>query len=144
MALAYGCGIGCTRAGVIETTFQEETETDLFGEQCALRGVTELIKAGFETLVEAGYQPEIAYFECLHEMKLIVDPTYEGGMSYMRYSISDTAEFGDYNGAESNWRRDQDGHVRSAPRHSGRSVCQELVTGNQVGRPQFNASAPPE
>lgn len=97
LALAYACGIGCTRAGVIETSFQEETETDLFGEQCVLcGGVTELVKAGFETLVEAGYQPEIAYFECMHELKLIVDLMYEGGMSFMRYSISDTAEWGDY------------------------------------------------
>ena len=96
-ALAYARGIGGTRAGVIETTFKEETETDLFGEQTVLcGGVSELIKAGFETLVEAGYQPEVAYFECLHEMKLIVDLMYEGGLSYMRYSISDTAEFGDY------------------------------------------------
>ncbi|MFH1538291.1 MAG: ketol-acid reductoisomerase, partial [bacterium] len=95
-ALAYAKGIGATRAGVIETTFKEETETDLFGEQCVLcGGVTELIKAGFETLVEAGYQPEIAYFECLHEMKLIVDLIYEGGLSRMRYSVSDTAEDGD-------------------------------------------------
>src|SRR5438874_11682419 len=84
-------------AGVLETTFKEETETDLFGEQAVLcGGLTSLVKTGFDTLVEAGYQPELAYFECLHEMKLIVDPTYQGGMSYMRYSISDTAEFGDY------------------------------------------------
>mgnify|MGYP005852278539 CR=1 FL=1 len=96
-ALAYAKGIGCTRAGVIETTFAEETETDLFGEQAVLcGGVTALIKAGFETLVEAGYQPEIAYFECLHELKLIVDLIQEGGLSYMRYSVSDTAEYGDY------------------------------------------------
>ncbi|HHU48815.1 MAG: ketol-acid reductoisomerase [Caldicoprobacterales bacterium] len=96
-ALAYAAGIGGTRAGVLETTFKEETETDLFGEQAVLcGGVTELIKAGFETLVEAGYQPESAYFECLHEMKLIVDLMYQGGLSYMRYSISDTAEYGDY------------------------------------------------
>jgi len=95
-ALAYAKGIGATRAGVIETTFLEETETDLFGEQCVLcGGVSELIKAGFETLVEAGYQPEIAYFECCHELKLIVDLIYEGGLSRMRYSISDTAEYGD-------------------------------------------------
>ena len=95
--LAYAKGIGCTRAGVIETTFKEETETDLFGEQAVLcGGVTSLIKAGFETLVNAGYQPEIAYFECIHEMKLIVDLIYQGGFSFMRYSISDTAEFGDY------------------------------------------------
>jgi len=96
-ALAYAKGLGCTRAGVLETTFSEETETDLFGEQAVLCGGTsELVKAAFNTLVEAGYQPEIAYFECLHELKLIVDLMYEGGLSYMRYSISDTAEWGDY------------------------------------------------
>ena len=94
--LAYAKAIGCTRAGVIETTFQEETETDLFGEQAVLcGGVSELIRAGFDTLVEAGYQPEVAYFECLHELKLIVDLIYEGGITFMRYSISDTAEYGD-------------------------------------------------
>src|SRR6185437_3600173 len=97
LTLSYLRGIGCTRAGVLETTFKEETETDLFGEQTVLcGGVSELIKAGFETLVEAGYQPESAYFECLHELKLIVDLIYRGGLAYMRYSISDTAEFGDY------------------------------------------------
>src|SRR5213079_1313866 len=97
LTLSYAKGIGVTRAGVIETTFAEETETDLFGEQAVLcGGVSALIKAGFETLVEAGYQPEIAYFECLHEMKLIVDLIYQGGLSYMRYSVSDTAEYGDY------------------------------------------------
>jgi len=96
-ALAYALGIGCLRAGVIETTFKEEAETDLFGEQTVLCGGTsELIKAGFETLVEAGYAPEMAYFECLHELKLIVDLIYEGGLKYMRYSVSDTAEYGDY------------------------------------------------
>ena len=96
-ALAYGRGVGCTRAGVIETTFQEETETDLFGEQTTLcGGVSHLIKAAFETLCEAGYQPEVAYFECMHEMKLIVDLFYQGGLAYMRYSVSDTAEYGDY------------------------------------------------
>jgi ketol-acid reductoisomerase len=96
-ALAYAMGLGCLKAGVIETTFKEETESDLFGEQCVLcGGASELIRAGFETLVEAGYAPEIAYFECLHELKLIVDLIYEGGLSYMRYSISDTAEYGDY------------------------------------------------
>jgi ketol-acid reductoisomerase len=96
LALAYAWGIGATRAGVIETTFREETETDLFGEQCVLcGGVTSLVKTGFEVLVEAGYQPEIAYFECLHELKLIVDLMYEEGLSMMRYSISDTAEYGD-------------------------------------------------
>jgi ketol-acid reductoisomerase len=96
IALAWANGIGGARAGVIETTYKEETETDLFGEQCVLcGGLTSLIKAGFETLVEAGYQPEIAYFECLHEVKLIVDLMYQGGLSYMRYSISNTAEYGD-------------------------------------------------
>src|ERR1700731_1745330 len=97
LALAYAKGLGCTRAGVLETTFTEETETDLFGEQAVLcGGVSELIKAGFETLTEAGYQPEVAYFECLHEMKLIVDLIYEGGLKNMRYSISDTAQWGDF------------------------------------------------
>lgn len=96
-ALAYGMGIGCTRAGIIETSFREETETDLFGEQAVLcGGVSELIKAGFETLVNAGYRPEMAYFECLHELKLIVDLINRGGLKFMRYSISDTAEYGDY------------------------------------------------
>lgn len=96
-ALAYSWAIGCAKAGVLQTTFKEETETDLFGEQAVLcGGLSELIKAGFETLVEAGYQPEAAYFECLHETKLIVDLLYEGGLSYMRYSVSDTAEWGDY------------------------------------------------
>jgi ketol-acid reductoisomerase len=96
-AMAYAAGLGATRAGVIETTFAEETETDLFGEQAVLcGGVTELIRAGFETLVEAGYQPEVAYYECLHELKLIVDLIYEGGLQHMRWSVSDTAEFGDY------------------------------------------------
>jgi ketol-acid reductoisomerase len=97
LALSYAKGLGCTRAGVLETTFTEETETDLFGEQAVLcGGVSALIKAGFETLTSAGYQPEVAYFECMHELKLIVDLIYRGGLSYMRYSISDTAEHGDY------------------------------------------------
>ncbi|MBR9801925.1 ketol-acid reductoisomerase [bacterium] len=97
LALAYAKGIGGTRGGVIETTFAEETETDLFGEQVVLcGGVSALVKAGFETLVEAGYQPEMAYFECMHELKLIVDLFYQGGLNYMRYSVSNTAEFGDY------------------------------------------------
>jgi ketol-acid reductoisomerase len=99
LALSYAKALGVTRAGVIETTFTEETETDLFGEQAVLcGGVSALVKAGFETLVEAGYQPEIAYFECLHELKLIVDLMYQGGLNYMRYSVSDTAEYGDYTG----------------------------------------------
>ena len=97
LALSYAKGIGCTRAGVLETTFKEETETDLFGEQAVLcGGVSALVKAGFETLTNAGYQPELAYFECMHELKLIVDLMYRGGLAYMRYSISDTAEYGDY------------------------------------------------
>ena len=97
LGLAYAKGIGGTRGGVIETTFAEETETDLFGEQVVLcGGVSALVKAAYETLVEAGYQPEMAYFECLHELKLIVDLFYQGGLSYMRYSISNTAEYGDY------------------------------------------------
>jgi ketol-acid reductoisomerase len=96
-ALAYAKALGCTRAGVLRTTFAEETETDLFGEQAVLcGGVSALVKAGFETLVEAGYQPEVAYFECMHELKLIVDLFYQGGLNYMRYSVSDTAEYGDY------------------------------------------------
>ena len=112
LALAYARGIGGTRSGVIETTFREETETDLFGEQAVLcGGVSALIKAGFETLVEAGYQPEMAYFECMHELKLIVDLIYEGGLSRMRYSISNTAEFGDY---------------VSGPRLIGEAVKQEM------------------
>jgi len=96
-ALAYGAGIGAAKPGIIQTTFQEETETDLFGEQTVLcGGISELVKSGYETLVEAGYQPEIAYFECLHELKLIIDLIYEGGLSWMRFSVSDTAEWGDY------------------------------------------------
>jgi ketol-acid reductoisomerase len=110
LALAYAVGIGAGRAGILETTFKEETETDLFGEQAVLCGGTsELIRAGFETLVDAGYQPEIAYYECLHELKLIVDLIYEGGLQHMRWSISDTAEFGDYTRGE----RVIDGHVRA-------------------------------
>jgi ketol-acid reductoisomerase len=97
LALSYAMGIGTTRAGVLETTFAEETETDLFGEQAVLcGGVSALVKAGFETLTKAGYQPEVAYFECMHELKLIVDLMYRGGLNYMRYSVSDTAEYGDY------------------------------------------------
>jgi len=140
-ALAYAKGIGATRAGVIETTFKEETETDLFGEQAVLcGGVTELIKAGFDTLVEAGYQPEIAYFECLHELKLIVDLMYEGGMSFMRYSVSDTAEYGDLTRGKR--------VITSETREEMKRMLKEVQTGsfakewileNQVGRPVFNA-----
>ena len=111
LALAYAVGIGAARAGILETTFKEETETDLFGEQAVLCGGTsELVRAGFETLVEAGYAPEIAYYECLHELKLIVDLMWENGLAGMRYSISDTAEFGDY----TRGKRVIDGHVREA------------------------------
>ncbi len=140
-ALAFAKGIGCTRAGVIKTTFKEETETDLFGEQAVLcGGLTELIRAGFETLVEAGYQPEVAYFECLHEMKLIIDLIYEGGISLMRYSISDTAEFGDL----VTGRR----LINEDVRKEMKKVLEEIQNGqfakewlleNQVGRPRFNA-----
>jgi len=140
-ALAYARGIGCTKAGVIETTFREETETDLFGEQAVLcGGITSLIKAGFELLVEAGYQPEIAYFECLNEMKLIVDLIYEGGFSYMRYSVSDTAEYGDY----SRGPRVIDDHVRAAMRRILAEVqdgtfAREWVLENQANRPGMTA-----
>ncbi|MFZ5915388.1 MAG: ketol-acid reductoisomerase [Chloroflexota bacterium] len=140
MALAYAKGIGCTRAGVIETTFAEETETDLFGEQAVLcGGISELLKAGFETLVEAGYQPEIAYFECLHEMKLIVDLIQQGGLSYMRYSVSDTAEHGDYTGG----RRIITAETRAEMRRmlaevQDGSYARSWILENQAGRPFFN------
>lgn len=140
-ALAYAKGIGATRAGVIETTFAEETETDLFGEQAVLcGGASELVRAGFDTLVEAGYQPEIAYFECLHELKLIVDLMYEGGISYMRYSISDTAEYGDI----TKGRR----VINDKTREEMRRILKEIQSGefarewimeNMAGRPVYNA-----
>lgn len=143
IALAYAKGIGCTRAGVIETTFSEETETDLFGEQCVLcGGVTELVKSGFETLVAAGYQPEIAYFECLHELKLIVDLMYEGGLGWMRYSISDTAQYGDMTVG----KRLITGETRAEMRRvleriqSG-EFAREWILENQANRPVFNALA---
>lgn len=140
-ALAYAKGIGATRAGVIETTFKEETETDLFGEQAVLcGGVSELIKAGFDTLVEAGYHPEIAYFECLHEMKLIVDLMYEGGISMMRYSVSDTAEYGDLTRGKriitAETRREM---KRILEEVQTGSFAKEWISENQVGRPVFNA-----
>lgn len=141
VALAYAKGIGSARAGVLETTFQEETETDLFGEQAVLcGGVTSLIKAGFETLTEAGYQPEVAYFECLHEMKLIVDLLYEGGLENMRYSISDTAQWGDFVSGPR--------VINEETKERMREVLKDVQTGafakgwileNQAGRPQFNA-----
>ncbi len=140
-ALAYAKGLGATRAGVIETTFKEETETDLFGEQAVLcGGVSELIKAGFDTLVEAGYQPEIAYFECLHELKLIVDLMYEGGLSYMRYSVSDTAEYGDLTrGKRVITEETRQEMKRILKEIQNGSFAKEWITENLVGRPVFNA-----
>jgi ketol-acid reductoisomerase len=141
IALAYAKGIGCGRAGVIETTFAEETETDLFGEQAVLcGGVTALIKAGFETLTEAGYQPEIAYFEVLNELKLIIDMVYQGGLSYMRYSISETAEYGDYTRGP----RIIDDMVKDEMRQILAEVqdgtfAREWILENQAGRPVYNA-----
>ena len=141
VALAYASGIGAGRAGIFETTFKEETETDLFGEQAVLcGGVTALIKAGFDTLVEAGYQPEMAYFECCHEMKLIVDLINQGGMEFMRYSISDTAEYGDY--------ITENKIITEDTRKAMRGVLSDIQDGtfarnwlleNQVNRPYFNA-----
>ncbi len=141
LGLAYAKGIGCTRAGVIETSFMEETETDLFGEQCVLcGGVTQLVKTGFETLVEAGYQPEIAYFECMHELKLIVDLMYEGGMSFMRYSISDTAEWGDYTVGPQIINEDVRWAMEEALENIQNGVfAKNWLLENTVGRPQFNA-----
>ncbi len=140
-ALAYALALGCLKAGVIETTFREETESDLFGEQAVLcGGASELIRAGFETLVEAGYAPEIAYFECLHELKLIVDLIYEGGLSYMRYSVSDTAEYGDYTRGPR--------IINQQTREEMRKILREIQSGefarawineNQTGRKNFLA-----
>jgi ketol-acid reductoisomerase len=142
LALSYASAIGVARAGVVETTFSEETETDLFGEQAVLcGGVSALVKAGFETLVEAGYQPEIAYFECLHELKLIVDLMYQGGLNYMRYSVSDTAEHGDYTGGPQ--------LITDETRKTMRRMLEEVRNGNyarswiaenEAGRPTFNAT----
>jgi ketol-acid reductoisomerase len=141
MGLAYAKGIGGTRGGVIETTFAEETETDLFGEQVVLcGGVSELVKAAFQTLVEAGYQPEMAYFECLHELKLIVDLFYQGGLSYMRYSVSNTAEFGDYTRGPR--------IINEQTRAEMKKILEEIQTGkfarewileNKAGAPAFKA-----
>jgi ketol-acid reductoisomerase len=141
LALAYAKGIGGTRGGVLQTTFAEETETDLFGEQVVLcGGVSALVKMGFETLLEAGYQPESAYFECLHELKLIVDLLYQGGLNYMRYSISNTAEFGDYTRGPR--------IINEQTREEMRKILREIQSGqfarewileNQAGRPTFNA-----
>jgi ketol-acid reductoisomerase len=142
LALSYAKALGATRAGVIETTFAEETETDLFGEQTVLcGGVSALVKAGFETLVEAGYQPEIAYFECLHELKLIVDLMYRGGLNYMRYSVSDTAEHGDYTGGPR--------IITDQTRQTMRQILKEIQDGtyarnwiaeNESGREWFEAT----
>ena len=141
IALAYAKGIGCSRAGVIETTFAEETETDLFGEQTVLcGGVSGLVKAGFDTLVEAGYQPEIAYFECFHELKLIVDLMYKGGLNYMRYSVSDTAEYGDYTRGPrviDDVVRDEMAQILAEIQDG--SFAKEWILENQAGRPVYNA-----
>ena len=141
VALAYAKGIGGTRAGVIETTFKEETETDLFGEQVVLcGGVVELIKSGFETLVGAGYQPEIAYFECLHEMKLIVDLIYEGGIQKMNYSISDTAEYGEYSRGSRIITDDTRKEMRKILTEiQDGSFAKEWILENKVNRPSLNA-----
>ena len=141
IALAHAKGIGCSHAGVLETTFAEETETDLFGEQAVLcGGASSLIKAGFETLVDAGYQPEIAYFEVLHELKLIVDLIYKGGLDYMRYSVSDTAEYGDYTRGP----RVIDGMVREEMEQilleiQDGTFAREWILENVAGRPRYNA-----
>jgi len=138
-ALAYARALGCTRAGVIETTFAEETETDLFGEQAVLcGGVTALVKAGFETLVKAGYQPEIAYFEVLHELKLIVDLMYQGGMSYMWYSVSDTAEHGGYTGGQRLITEETSGEMwRMLEEIRDGTYAEKWMAENRAGRPQF-------
>ena len=140
ITLAYAKGIGCTGAGVLECSFKDETETDLFGEQTALcGGITSLIKTAFETLVEAGYPPELAYFECLHEMKLIVDLIWQGGFKYMRYSVSDTAEYGDY----SRGPGVIDEHVRDNMRRTLKDIqdgtfAREWMAENDEGRPRFD------
>ncbi|HVA25740.1 MAG TPA: ketol-acid reductoisomerase [Chloroflexota bacterium] len=140
-ALAYGKAFGAGRAGILETTFREETETDLFGEQTVLcGGVTALMQAGFETLVEAGYAPESAYFECIHEMKLIVDLIYEGGMERMRYSISDTAEYGDYTRGPRIVTEETKKEMKRILNEIQTGVfAKEWITENQVGRPGFLA-----
>ena len=140
-ALAYALALGCLKAGVIETTFKEETESDLFGEQSVLcGGVSELIQAGFDTLVAAGYAPEIAYFECLHEVKLIVDLIYEGGLSYMRYSVSDTAEYGDYTRGPRiiNQQTREEMKKILAEIQSG-EFAREWIAENKAGRKKFLA-----
>lgn len=140
-ALAYAKGLGCTRAGVLKTTFTEETETDLFGEQSVLcGGISSLIKAGFETLVEAGYQPEVAYFECMHEVKLIVDLLYQGGLNFMRYSISDTAEYGDYvSGPKVINEQSRAAMQQILADIQNGAFAEEWIEENHQGRPRFNA-----
>ncbi|MBA7593711.1 Ketol-acid reductoisomerase (NAD(+)) [subsurface metagenome] len=140
IALAYAKGVGCTKAGVLETTFAEETETDLFGEQVVLcGGITSLVKAAFETLVDAGYQPEIAYFECLHELKLIVDLIYQGGLSYMRYSVSDTAEYGDYTRGPRVINELVRGEMWDILEEvQDGTFAREWILENQAGRPSFS------
>jgi len=141
LALSYAAAIGAGRAGILETTFTEETETDLFGEQAVLcGGVSALVKAGFETLVDAGYQPEVAYFECLHELKLIVDLMYRGGLDYMRYSVSDTAEYGDYHAGP----HIVDAHTRATMKRllaaiQDGSFARTWIAENEAGRPAFEA-----
>jgi ketol-acid reductoisomerase len=138
LALAYARAIGCTRAGVIETTFKEETETDLFGEQVVLcGGVTALIRSAFETLVKAGYQPEVAYFECLHELKLIVDLLYEGGLSYMWYSVSDTAEYGGYVVGDSFENLVKEEMAGVLHRIQDGTFARNWIDENKNGRPEF-------
>jgi ketol-acid reductoisomerase len=141
IALAYALGIGGARGGVLETTFREETETDLFGEQAVLcGGVTELMKAGFDTLVQAGYQPESAYFECLHEMKLIIDLVVQGGLSFMRYSISDTAEYGDYKTGKRIITEDTRKEMKKIlDEIRDGSFAREWILENKANRPYFNA-----
>jgi ketol-acid reductoisomerase len=141
LALAYAKGIGCTRAGVLLTTFKEETETDLFGEQCVLcGGLSELIRAGFDTLVGAGYQPESAYFEVCHELKLIIDLIYEGGIANMRYSISDTAEYGDMMIGRRLITEDTRREMRKALREiQDGTFAKEWILENMAGRPKYNA-----
>lgn len=141
-ALAYAKGLGCARAGVLQTTFQEETETDLFGEQAILcGGVSALVKAGFETLVDAGYQPEVAYFECMHELKLIVDLFYQGGLNYMRYSVSDTAEWGDYVAGPRIVTEETKAAMKQllADIQSG-AFAEDWIEENHTGRSRFNAA----
>lgn len=140
IAMAYAKGIGCTRAGLIETTFKEETETDLFGEQAVLcGGATALIKAGFETLIEAGYQPEVAYFECLHELKLIVDLIYQYGISGMRYSISDTARYGDVTRGKRVYEAVKPLYKKILEEIQEGEFAKEWILENVANRPHFNA-----